>query len=58
MKPAEAVVVEDSPTGILAAHRSGACTCAVPLPKGVELDQTLADARLSSLGALAKLLGL
>lgn len=58
VKPAEAVVVEDSPTGILAAHRSGAFTCAVPLPKGVELDQTLADARLSSLGALAKLLGL
>ena len=56
--PTEALVVEDSPTGILAAHRAGAFVCAVPLPESVELDQSLADVRLTSLGALAGLLGL
>ena len=56
--PGETVAVEDSPTGILAAHRSGAFTCAVPLPEGVALDQSLADVRLSSLGSLADLIGL
>lgn len=47
--PEEAVVVEDSPVGILAAHRAGALVCAMPLPVGVELDQSLADVRLASL---------
>lgn len=54
----ETVVVEDSPVGILAAHRAGAFVCAVPLPAGVALDQSLADAHLPSLGALTGLLGL
>lgn len=54
----ETVVVEDSPVGILAAHRAGTFVCAVPLPAGVELDQSLADAHLPSLSALAGLLGL
>lgn len=47
--PEETVVVEDSPIGITAAHRAGALVCAVPLPPGVELDQTLSDVHLSSL---------
>lgn len=47
--PERTLVVEDSPIGILAAHRAGAFVCAMPLPPGVELDQSLADASLSSL---------
>lgn len=47
--PGETVVVEDSPIGILSAHRAGALVCAMPLPSGVELDQSLADVRLSAL---------
>ena len=47
--PAQTVVVEDSPVGILAAHRAGALVCAMPLPEGVELDQSLADVRLGCL---------
>lgn len=45
----EALVVEDSPIGILAAHRAGARVCAVPPPEGIELDQSLADVRLGGL---------
>lgn len=53
--PAQALVVEDSPTGILAAHRAGAFVCAVPAPAGVELDQSLADVRLTALSEVADL---
>ena len=49
VSPTETVVVEDSPIGIMSAHRAGALVCAVPLPDGVDLDQTLADVRLSAL---------
>ncbi|HJA28634.1 MAG TPA: HAD family phosphatase [Candidatus Olsenella pullicola] len=45
----QTLVVEDSPIGILAAHRSGARVCAMPLPEGVHLDQSLADVHLSGL---------
>lgn len=45
----EALVVEDSPIGILAAHRAGARVCAVPPPEGIKLDQSLADVRLGGL---------
>lgn len=49
VSPGETVVVEDSPIGITAAHRAGALVCAMPLPAGVDLDQTLADVHLSAL---------
>lgn len=50
VRPERTLVVEDSPVGILAAHRSGALVCAMPLPEGVSLDQSLADVRLAGLG--------
>ena len=49
VEPGQTLVVEDSPIGILAAHRSGARVCAMPLPEGVHLDQSLADVHLSGL---------
>lgn len=55
--PEEVVVVEDSPIGILAARRAGALVCAVPLPEGVRLDQSLADVRLASLADVVALVG-
>lgn len=45
----QTVVVEDSPVGILAARRAGAYVCAMPLPAGVGLDQSLAHERLGRL---------
>lgn len=58
VEPAATVVVEDSPIGLLAAHRAGALVCAMPLPQGVSLDQSLADVRLSCLEDLLSLLGM
>ena len=49
VEPGQTLVVEDSPIGILAAHRSGARVCAMPLPEGVHLDQSLADVHLTGL---------
>ena len=49
VEPGATVVVEDSPIGLLAAHRAGALVCAMPLPHGVSLDQSLADVHLSCL---------
>lgn len=58
VEPAATVVVEDSPIGLLAAHRAGALVCAMPLPQGVSLDQSLADVRLSCLEDLLSLPGM
>ncbi len=49
VRPEQTLVVEDSPVGLLAAHRSGARVCAMPLPAGVTLDQSLADVHLTCL---------
>lgn len=58
VEPAATVVVEDSPIGLLAAHRAGALVCAMPLPQGVSLDQSLADVHLSCLEGLLSLPGM
>lgn len=55
VSPSRTLVVEDSPIGILAARRSGARVCAVPLPEGVHLDQSLAHVRVGSLEDVAHL---
>lgn len=47
--PEQTLIVEDSPIGLLAAHRSGAYVCAMPPPEGVRLDQSLADVHLTRL---------
>jgi HAD superfamily hydrolase (TIGR01509 family) len=48
-RPEEAVALEDSPNGILAAKRAGLTCVAVPNPLTARLDLSLADLRLSSL---------
>lgn len=52
VSPCRALVVEDSPLGIRAAHEAGATVCAVMPPSAPELDQSLADVRLGPLAAL------
>ena len=52
-RPDEAVALEDSPNGILAAKRAGLTCVAVPNPLTVRLDLSLADLRLSSLAELS-----
>ena len=47
--PHEALVVEDSPLGIEAGVASGALTCALVPPAGVELDQSRAHLRIQRL---------
>ena len=47
--PHEALVVEDSPLGIEAGVASGALTCALVPPAGVELDQSRAHLRVQRL---------
>lgn len=55
--PAEkTLVVEDSPLGIRAAHDAGATVCAVTPPSCPDLDQSLADVRISRLRDLPALL--
>jgi beta-phosphoglucomutase-like phosphatase (HAD superfamily) len=50
--PAEAVALEDSPNGILAARAAGIFAVAVANPITAQLDLSAADLRLSSLGAM------
>lgn len=52
--PSEALVVEDSPIGIEAGVASGALTCALVPPRGVELDQDAAHLRIESLEAVRR----
>lgn len=49
----EALVLEDSPNGVLAANRAGIRVVAVPSPLTRELDFSHADLLLSSLGAIS-----
>ena len=49
VEPHEALVVEDSPLGIEAGVASGALTCALVPPAGVELDQSRAHLRIQRL---------
>lgn len=55
VEPGQVLIVEDSPIGLLAAHRAGARVCAMPLPEGVSLDQSLADVHLSGLADVVPL---
>lgn len=56
--PAErTLVVEDSPLGIRAAHDAGATVCAVMPPSRPDIDQSLADLRVSRLIDVKGLLG-
>lgn len=55
VRPAQAIVVEDSPTGIRAGKAAGAFVCALRQPDGVLLDQREADLVI---GALPDLLAL
>ena len=56
VRPEEAVVVEDSPTGIRAGKASGALVCALRQPDGVLLDQREADVVLEDLFELVDLI--
>lgn len=51
--PEEAIVLEDSPNGALAAQRAGIFVVAVPNPLTAQLDLSHADLRLESLAALS-----
>ena len=50
--PGEALALEDSPNGVLAAKRAGLTCVAVPNPLTARLDLSAADLRLSSLAEL------
>lgn len=52
VRPEEAVALEDSPNGVLAAKRAGLACVAVPNPLTARLDLSLADLRLASLAEL------
>ncbi|HEU4368080.1 MAG TPA: HAD family hydrolase [Methylomirabilota bacterium] len=59
VRPGEALALEDSPNGVLAAKRAGLTCVAVPNPLTARLDLAAADLRLGSLAEvpLAELLG-
>lgn len=57
VSPAETVIVEDSPTGILAGVRSGSLVVALRPPAGVCLDQSRADVVVDRLPDVVELLG-
>ena len=50
---AEALALEDSPNGVLAAKRAGLACVAVPNPLTARLDLGAADLRLGSLAELS-----
>jgi HAD superfamily hydrolase (TIGR01509 family) len=52
LRPDEALVLEDSPNGILAAKRAGIRVVAVPNSLTAQLDTSLADMRLSSMAEM------
>jgi HAD superfamily hydrolase (TIGR01509 family) len=52
VRPEEAVALEDSPNGVLAAKRAGLTCVAVPNPLTARLDLSGADLRLASLADL------
>ena len=49
VKPAECLVIEDSPLGIEAGERSGARVLALRPHEGVNLDQSAADVVIDNL---------
>jgi HAD superfamily hydrolase (TIGR01509 family) len=51
-RPEDALALEDSPNGILAAKRAGLTCVAVPNPLTARLDLSLADLRLASLAEM------
>jgi HAD superfamily hydrolase (TIGR01509 family) len=53
--PADAVALEDSPNGVLAAKRAGLACVAVPNPLTARLDLSAADLRVASLAELSLL---
>ena len=53
VRPEEAVALEDSPNGVLAAKRAGLSCVAVPNPLTARLDLSAADLRLASLAELS-----
>ena len=56
VRPEEAIVVEDSPTGIRAGKAAGALVCALRQPDGTPLDQREADVVLDDLFELVDLI--
>jgi HAD superfamily hydrolase (TIGR01509 family) len=52
VRPEDAVALEDSPNGVLAAKRAGLACVAVPNPLTARLDLSAADLRLASLAEL------
>ena len=53
VRPEEAVALEDSPNGVLAAKRAGLACVAVPNPLTARLDLSAADLRVASLAELS-----
>lgn len=53
VRPQDAVALEDSPNGVLAAKRAGLACVAVPNPLTARLDLGAADLRLASLAELS-----
>jgi beta-phosphoglucomutase-like phosphatase (HAD superfamily) len=52
VRPEDALALEDSPNGVLAAKRAGLTCVAVPNPLTAQLDLSLADLHLASLADL------